>query len=714
MITTNKPAPTMTQGAAREGYFGIKSKNAAHLFGILRGQLYSDKSMAILREYCTNAQDSHAEAGFPERPIEVKLPSLLDMTLTIRDYGTGLSEEDIFEVFASYGESTKRDTNNQVGMLGIGSKSAFSYVSSFTIVSRYDGERSMYEAYLDETGLGKISLMHRESTHEENGVEIQVAVGRREDIKSFADAAVRLFSVWKPRPVIHGCSDVVQALEQFDRGLEKNTVETGSNWTLFHNQAFYGYQAASHGYRSMNPISCVMGNVLYPVDASHLSFQNQSWLRNLHALLFHVPIGDVEPVASREGLEYSLYTVQALDRHLDAIRKEIADRLESNLQSASSLWDARCELNSVYRIVRNIGIVFKWRGQPLSVDPIKIPITALKVRTYDPATKTWRLSKDQNKQIFPNRNALIFVDRRDVAQNSRFDRIRQNYRLSENMVYIEFPCAKTAQDWSGKEDVAGAPIVYLSDLPYKRKAKFRRSSDGVKEKLLGEAFVYNHLSYAPVKSLAWDSVEVDMANDQGVYVAISGYVPQDLALSGEPSLNALHETCRFLKVLKCLPEKVYGFKKPVVGKLGPGWKPLAEYVSECLLEKLDDPEILMGLHHTFAQVVIPQSLFSLANSRDVLSDGVMRDLLCRIASLEDSSSTPAVINACQALACSVKGAGQEYKQKFDTLCAAKTRALYETAKERYPLFFLLQNHFLNQEKNVSSVLDYIRLVDGRE
>lgn len=706
MITASKPASTTALGASREGYFTIDPKNAAHLFGILRGQLYSDKPMAILREYCTNAQDSHAEAGYPERPIEVKLPSLLDMTLTIRDYGTGLSEDDIFQVFASYGESTKRGTNNQVGMLGLGSKSAFSYVSSFTIISRFDGERSMYEAYLDETGLGKISLMHRAPTQEENGVDIQVSVGNREDIQKFGDAAVRLFAHWNPRPVILGSGEVAQRLAEFDHRFEQNTVETGSNWTLFS-------PVYLNGNRSMHAVSCVMGNVCYPVDANHLNPQNQAWLKSLYTLRFHVPIGDVEPVASREGLEYSRYTIASLNRHLDAIRREIAGKLESNLQASSSLWGARCELNSMRSLVHNIGCDFKWRGQPLVLDPVKIPSSVSHVREYSSIGNEWR--RTRNRNIFPNSQSMIFVDRNDVAKNSRFDRIRQNYpALNALMTYIEFPDAQSAQEWSEQEDVMGAPIVYLSDLPYKRKSSARRgSANGVEAKRLQEAFVYKHVAYAPVKSTAWDAVEVDMDNDQGVYVTLSGFMPQGLCSFGLDGLNTLHETCRTLKTLKCLPDKIYGFKKASAGKLGPGWKPLAAYVTERLLDSLDDPEILMALHHTFATHHIPQSLFTLAKSREQLPEGPMRDLVCHVASLKPVNDY-APINACHWLSYNVLGAEQPYRQKFNALCAEQTLALHETVQKRYPMLSLLETRWHGQEDNISIVLDYIRLVDGRE
>ena len=60
-----------SSGVQSEAFFNIKDSNVAHIFGILRNKLYSDKPLAIIREYCTNAFDAHIEAGIPERPIEV-------------------------------------------------------------------------------------------------------------------------------------------------------------------------------------------------------------------------------------------------------------------------------------------------------------------------------------------------------------------------------------------------------------------------------------------------------------------------------------------------------------------------------------------------------------------------------------------------------------------------------------------------------------------
>ena len=40
-----------------------------YIIEILRSKLYSDKILAVTREYSTNATDAHDEANIPNKPI---------------------------------------------------------------------------------------------------------------------------------------------------------------------------------------------------------------------------------------------------------------------------------------------------------------------------------------------------------------------------------------------------------------------------------------------------------------------------------------------------------------------------------------------------------------------------------------------------------------------------------------------------------------------
>ena len=69
---------------------------------------------------------------------------------SVRDYGVGLSKDDVFNLYSSYGKSTKRDSNDQIGCLGLGSKSPLAYTDSYSVVSFFDGMRYEYIVQLKD------------------------------------------------------------------------------------------------------------------------------------------------------------------------------------------------------------------------------------------------------------------------------------------------------------------------------------------------------------------------------------------------------------------------------------------------------------------------------------------------------------------------------------------------------------------------------------
>lgn len=120
MIPNLKHRQLSSSGVAASGTFGISAKDSCHIMQILRDTLYSDKVLAVLREYSSNAWDAHREADRADMPIKVTLPTEMAPTLSIRDRGPGLSPEEVFEVYTQYGASTKRESDVTVGTMGIG------------------------------------------------------------------------------------------------------------------------------------------------------------------------------------------------------------------------------------------------------------------------------------------------------------------------------------------------------------------------------------------------------------------------------------------------------------------------------------------------------------------------------------------------------------------------------------------------------------------
>ena len=95
MKPTIKSTTVQSNGIKDSVSFGIKASGLHHVLGILRDQLYSDKILANIREYATNAVDAHVVAGCADRPIEVTFPTKLKPLFKVRDFGDGLTEQEI-------------------------------------------------------------------------------------------------------------------------------------------------------------------------------------------------------------------------------------------------------------------------------------------------------------------------------------------------------------------------------------------------------------------------------------------------------------------------------------------------------------------------------------------------------------------------------------------------------------------------------------------
>jgi DNA topoisomerase VI subunit B len=186
---------------AKEKRFGIAA--SAKAFEILSSGLYSDKVKSVIRELSCNALDSHVMVGKGDVPFEVHLPSFVEPYFKITDFGLGINEEDIYEVYTVYFASTKTQSNDQIGCLGLGSKSFFAYLNKGNAVveSTFNGEIKTYSAFIDEQGEPSIVLMNVEKTDNPNGLSVQFPV-KTCDIDNFRNKAAEVYKYFKVKPII--------------------------------------------------------------------------------------------------------------------------------------------------------------------------------------------------------------------------------------------------------------------------------------------------------------------------------------------------------------------------------------------------------------------------------------------------------------------------------------------------------------------------------
>lgn len=274
---------------------------------ILRNQIYSDKLMAVLREYSTNAMDANIEAGKAGHPIVVFGPTLEEPTLRIRDYGLGMTQEQVLYHYTQYGASSKRQSNATTGMLGIGSKSGFCYGDMFMITSWHGGMRTTYVASLDAGQRGCLNMMTSDPCDPaETGIEIAIPI-KQKDFGELGDKARYLYRFFNPRPTLHNIT------------LEKDPAmltSTAGHW----------YLEEIPGNSPLKGWVAVMGNIPYRVDLSQFVDDEGTNLvpdaMGVFSGAVYMPLGSIEFNAGREGLEYSEKTKAAILAQFDKLINE--------------------------------------------------------------------------------------------------------------------------------------------------------------------------------------------------------------------------------------------------------------------------------------------------------------------------------------------------------------------------------------------------------
>jgi hypothetical protein len=499
MKPTNESRSVLTNNLESSG-FEISQDNAGVIMDILANGIYTDKILAVLREYSANAWDAHRMVGKGDVPIKVTLPTRSTPTLRIRDFGPGLSHDDVFNVYCKYGNSTKRNTNDAVGMLGIGSKSGFAYSDTFTVISRhtedYDdnfvgprcGMLRTYVSVLDDSEkgkMGKISLLGETACDPtDSGVEIVISV-RSEDIYEFENKAKALFQHFSPRPEIN-----VRLPSPPD---EQTVLANGAITTKGH----YGSEWIA-----------IMGCVPYKVTLTQLDLtQVSKCLPNLSGSLFF-DIGDVQISSSREELRYSTTTkAKLVQKFNDLVDEYVLHALEDLERPGVSEWDKRLKL----QVLVKLDLPLPGEYQELATMWAKI--------TYAPGTFTLLHNKSVTTRITVSHHTRLLIDDTgkglDGYMLGQDDYVVRGDGKSPDEVRVLLDAALAA---SG---LTGVKIYLLSALnwnaPYVKPKKF------VNPKHKAKMFTLTPKSSYPMPlSNHWETV-TRIPEDTDVYVLISGF-----------------------------------------------------------------------------------------------------------------------------------------------------------------------------------------------
>lgn len=474
-------------GGGRETGFKIAAN--AQAFDILSSKLYTDTKLAIVRELSTNALDAQKEAGNADKPFDVHLPNSMSPTFSIRDYGTGLSQEDLETIYTTYFQSTRSDSNDYTGALGLGSKSPFAYTDMFMVTTYFNGSKSTYSAFKNESGQPSIKLMQESVTDEPNGIEISIEV-KFGDENAFFLAARKVYSFFDVRPNITGQRFKIE---------DCTPMVEGDGYRLFDKMPY--------DLTRKTAIYITMGNVLYAAGEKithNIGFYG--------VLILEAQIGDCTVAASREELQYNEETIHNVQKLVDSAEIDITKKIEEQQVNASSALERAIGFKSYTDIFQ------------VAKSKVAFPLEANKKWSLRKATlskgKLFITARSGHGTIAPHKGSVYHFVENDLEKMKQSDKSKLRHWTSQlenkHGVYL---CS--IEDAVRFQETFGEPIVKLSELPDAPRVKSAPGTVGTGDRTYIKALTYS--GYGGMSSFWLDTEKDKIDTTKAIAVRRSGY-----------------------------------------------------------------------------------------------------------------------------------------------------------------------------------------------
>lgn len=305
-------------------------------FDILISGLYSDKPGAIIREICSNAYDAHKAAGKEDVPFDITVPTKFNNTLIIRDYGTGLTADQVTFYFGTIFGSGSCTTNEAIGGFGLGAKSPFCLVDSYFISSYKDGEEHKFHFVRNAGGRPKLIHQSTTATEEENGIKFSIECDGLSI--NWLHVIAEQLSLFKVKPNVN--KDIMW----------HDLVETDFGFRVVKG---YSFNSAF--------VFASMGGVKYNITDN--SILNTKELLELKALVkgnivLDFDIGELDPAPNRESLQYTDKTLKALYNKIrsinfNSILRYIVGEIKASVKDGKGMLEPYTRLNRSYNFHPN-------------------------------------------------------------------------------------------------------------------------------------------------------------------------------------------------------------------------------------------------------------------------------------------------------------------------------------------------------------------------
>lgn len=306
------------------------SKNAAAMvFQMFTKNIYSNPIGSVVREITSNCFDSHVEA-YVKFPVIIRksYDQLTDTYyLSFIDKGVGMSPDRIENIYGVYFESTKNDTDDQIGGFGIGGKTPLAYKryngsgdgeydNSFYVITNHNNTKYSYCIY-EGNSEPIIDPLYSEPTAERNGTEIRIPVLKK-DLLSFKREMVRQLYYFE--------NVIFEGFEE-----DTDSIKLSNDYQIVRGKSFF-----YRGNEYSNYVHVCLGRVAYPIDYNTLGLYEGNYK---FPVAIKLNIGEINVTANRESLDYSEKTIKILKDRLQEVRNELVEMLVNQYENIITLED---------------------------------------------------------------------------------------------------------------------------------------------------------------------------------------------------------------------------------------------------------------------------------------------------------------------------------------------------------------------------------------
>jgi len=511
----------------KEAAFSVDVEDFPLLLEFIRKHIYKNPIRTIVQEIIANANDAMREVGKAHNPIEIQLPTKLDPTCYIKDFGPSITPERMHSVYIKYCKSTKRGTNDFNGGFGIGAKTPWAYRDSFGIMTvteqaHFEDRENChvlrsYVAYIDESRCGRLAMVEEKVTDEPQGTTIAIPCNKGDE-SQFEQWLVHLTRFWeilgRPRPTVHG-----------DRSFSWPEIDVkwqGENW-------FVTKKIDSYSRSEENQPLILLDGVPYPLSISDIDFNRFPLPQKYQDILSH-PIrlvfetGELMPALNRENIDYSESAQKVIVERLIEAATKIEEMISQQVADAPNLWEAKILVNEICS-----DFMFRyaiWKEIEVNADALNLMGYNIGQYTYGRPRFSGRLSTSKPRSITcSNKTMLILDDNPDITVRPSRTRIHTIFNENPKIqTVVVFRVPGLAPDVS---DEAKKRRVLLEEKEHFSMLGMRKISEFAKYKIHREkSQIVRVYKYSPYGKYPWQGFDnFDPYKNDGYWVVLNNRKP---------------------------------------------------------------------------------------------------------------------------------------------------------------------------------------------